>query len=111
MGAKKKDAVLTDEQVLIQLARESLARYGTAIPPAVSAAPTQNRKRLDPSKFDPKWRKVFHTCPKCGHSGPVATDFGVRVVRGVERLQSWCAECRNTTSYYNAPRKNVKRSP
>lgn len=33
-------------------------------------------------------------CPKCGHRGPTATDFGTRVMRGVRKAQSWCRGCR-----------------
>lgn len=50
--------------------------------------------------FSPKWKKTEHTCPKCGFKGMVDPHFGLRLVRGVERLQSWCANCRSTTNYH-----------
>ncbi len=34
------------------------------------------------------------TCPRCGHVGPTAKDFGYRVIRGERRPQSWCRGCR-----------------
>ena len=36
MAAKKKldPSTMTDEQILIQIARDNLAKYGTTIPPA-----------------------------------------------------------------------------
>lgn len=55
------------------------------------------------------WTAEKHTCPKCDHTGFVDPDFGVKVVRGVERRQSWCKTCRATTSYYDRPRKNLAR--
>lgn len=33
-------------------------------------------------------------CPHCGIKGQVARDFGVRVLGGTVRPQSWCRECR-----------------
>lgn len=33
-------------------------------------------------------------CPHCGIRGKVAKDFGVRVLGGTVRAQSWCRECR-----------------
>lgn len=33
-------------------------------------------------------------CPHCGIKGKVAKDFGVRVLGGTVRAQSWCRECR-----------------
>lgn len=34
------------------------------------------------------------TCPKCGFTGNTLVFFGTRVMRGVEKPQSWCRECR-----------------
>ncbi|NVJ07003.1 hypothetical protein HUW63_17340 [Myxococcus sp. AM001] len=34
------------------------------------------------------------TCPRCGHRGPTAQDFGYRIMRGERRPQSWCRGCR-----------------
>jgi hypothetical protein len=33
-------------------------------------------------------------CPHCGLIGPVSRDFGVRVLGGTVRAQSWCRACR-----------------
>lgn len=33
-------------------------------------------------------------CPRCGHVGPTEQDFGLRVIRGERRPQSWCRACR-----------------
>jgi hypothetical protein len=55
-----------------------------------------------PVKID--WARVQRTCPKCEHEGPVDPDFGIVIVRGKERPQSWCRDCRNKTNYHNQPR-------
>lgn len=34
------------------------------------------------------------TCPRCEHEGPIDRDFGVRVMRGEVKPQSWCRVCR-----------------
>ena len=86
---------LTDAEILA-MARQIVAN---------NSAPRERRK-IDPKSIDARWKKVKHTCPKCGHTGPVNPDFGIRVVRGVERLQSWCADCRAHTNYYQSARKN-----
>jgi hypothetical protein len=56
------------------------------------------------AKTPPDWKKMERTCPKCGKKGTIDPDFGVRVVRGVERHQSWCKECRANTDYTKKPR-------
>jgi hypothetical protein len=33
-------------------------------------------------------------CPNCGRSGHIETDFGMRLLRGRRRPQSWCRKCR-----------------
>ena len=46
------------------------------------------------------------SCPSCGHTGPIADDFGYRKVRrsrdgelgAVEAPQSWCRDCRSGRS-------------
>lgn len=60
-------------------------------------------KQAETTKTD--WTKVINTCPNDGHVGPVLPDFGVKMARGVERAQSWCANCRSKADYYNKPRK------
>lgn len=36
------------------------------------------------------------TCPHCDHTGPIESDFGVRIMRGAVWPQSWCRKCRGT---------------
>jgi hypothetical protein len=79
-----------------QLARtEAVHVPGTAAP-----------ARRPPPRWDPKWKNERKVCPHCGRSKVVDPDFGVRVVRGVERPQPWCRACRSGTNYHNRPRKN-----
>lgn len=33
-------------------------------------------------------------CPHCGKKGKVGKDFGIRVLGGTVRPQSWCRDCR-----------------
>jgi hypothetical protein len=33
-------------------------------------------------------------CPRCGHIGPTEQDFGIRLMKGGPRPQSWCRTCR-----------------
>lgn len=42
------------------------------------------------------------TCPHCNRSGEVAAMFGVRVVGGKFRSQSWCRDCRKDPSWVKA---------
>lgn len=77
----------------------------------LSAKTPPAEKKTPPVEKKVDWHKRIHKCPKCGHTGPVDTDFGTRVVRGIERLQSWCMKCRAGTSYYDKPRKNQTRTP
>ncbi len=95
---------LTDAQVMLIMARESLSKYGTAFPPGLTAAKPASETPKPAQQFSPHWKKVEHTCPKCGLHGFVDPDFGVRVARGIERKQSWCFDCRAKTNYYNKER-------
>lgn len=65
---------------------------------------TDERKQLDPKHTPAEFRNIETTCPKCGHTGPIGTDFGVRMHRGTLRKQSWCANCRAKTNYHDRPR-------
>lgn len=87
---------MTDAEVLIAVARESLKRYGTALPPAGSNA-LKPRVTVD-------WTKEIKVCPNCKESKLVLPDFGVVVRRGIERAQSWCIYCRARGAYENKPR-------
>lgn len=86
-----------DADLVVLLARELIARHDAK----GASGPGKPEEKTD-------WTKVKHKCPRCGHVGPVDPDFGIRKVRGVERRQSWCHECRATISYYDKPRKNLK---
>ncbi len=90
-----------------------MLRSGTPLPTATERAivpPKQSSKRPDDFKFAPHWKKDIRLCPRCKETrGPIATDFGVRLVRGVERMQSWCKRCRASVNYYNKKRKNTNR--
>ncbi len=39
-------------------------------------------------------KTALSKCPRCGHVGPTQQDFGIRVIRGERRPQSWCRNCR-----------------
>jgi hypothetical protein len=71
--------------------------------PALEGKP--ERAKVDPMTVPAELRHQVSTCPKCGHKGPIGTDFGVRMHRGVLRKQSWCADCRSKTNYHDKPRK------
>lgn len=59
-----------------------------------------------PKELEPDWDTAIGHCPKCGHEGPIAADFGTVLKRGIRRPQSWCKRCRATTHYHGKPRKN-----
>lgn len=102
---------MSDAEIWLQLARESLARYGTALPPLVNAGrlpspaarvaeepdttqkkrrtKRQHRKMVGPNKC---------ICPKCKKVKAFPDDFGFRMQRGKETVQSWCSQCRSETS-------------
>lgn len=103
---------LSDMELLLQIARESMERYGTALPPmsAVSApvpddaeAPSpgrQARRRVTAGKRRPApkmsssaetkrnpntdWTKVKKTCPRCDKTKFVEPDFGLKAPRASE---------------------------
>ncbi len=121
MAAKKKldPSTMTDEQILIQIARDNLAKYGTTIPPARTARtpvlavvpPEPEVIRIAPRvKIDAKWFKTLKTCPHCGVEKNVGKDFGIVIRRGLESAAGWCRECRNTTNYKDKPRRNRTKS-
>jgi hypothetical protein len=76
-------------QALEQLTRSELQRVIDAATTALKGP-----KPVKPTN----WGKKIHTCPRCGHTGPVDPDFGTRIVKGVVRLQSWCQGCRASNS-------------
>lgn len=108
---------MTDQEILIQIARDNLARYGSTIPPegvVPQVAPSEIR-RIAPRarrEIDPKWFKALKVCPHCGEEKNVGKDFGVVVRRGIEGPAGWCRACRSATNYRAKPRKNkTKHNP
>lgn len=62
---------------------------------------------------DEKWKTEFRRCPSCKKRKVVwnggdasVEEIGVRRLRGVQHVQSWCRKCRAGTNYHNRPRKN-----
>jgi hypothetical protein len=80
------DAAKTDEdrEFVLKLAKHALGK----VP-------------VEKEREEINWEKKIHKCPRCEKSGPVDPMFGTRIVRGVERLQSWCTDCRSKTNYHN----------
>lgn len=71
---------LSKEEQLLEIAKANIERYRSLTPPPEVVLQTLNA-----------------TCPKCGHEGPVAKDFGTkRGADGKVRAQSWCRSCRNS---------------
>lgn len=91
---------LTDDQIRILIARENLKRYGSVLPPE----PTT--RVLEPVARKVDWNKVEKRCPHCGITKNVGKEFGIVIRRGLESAAGWCRECRSTTNYYAAKRKN-----
>lgn len=90
---------LTSTELLKMLAQALAQETGAVVTPKrVKGASINAVGSVD-------WTKVKHTCPKCSHTGPVDPDFGVKLVRGIARSQSWCKNCRATTNYYGKARK------
>lgn len=100
---RKRAPSMTDEQVLIQIARENIARYGSALVPVQQVARVAPRAKR---KIDPKWFLVEKKCPHCGKIKNVGREFGVIVRRGIEGAAGWCRKCRSETNYRAMPRKN-----
>ncbi len=48
-------------------------------------------------------------CPRCGHEGPTVRDFGVRVLGGKVKSQSWCRLCRAQSSVQAVIRRGQPR--
>lgn len=109
MVKRKDDAVKALEKLSYDELLTLAARVGAAKRAAEKAGAAKPNAKVKVKSGGIDWTKEEHTCPKCGHKGMVDPDFGYRVVRGVERKQSWCTTCRATTSYYDKPRKNLSR--
>lgn len=99
---------LTDAQVLILMAREALIKNGLTIeeeplrvPPEIAAAPREKGAR---HVYSPKWEGQTHKCPHCKKTKDIVTEIGLRLVRGVERKQSYCRACRSSINYHALPR-------
>ncbi len=100
---QKQISELTDDEIRILLARESLMRYGTALPPASVAAAAAPEKQK-PSAVDYEGKTKI--CPLCEKTKLIIPDFGLKKesVRGTVYVQSWCRECRAGTNYHNRDR-------
>lgn len=69
------------------------------------------RERRPPKPDATDWTKMKRTCPRCGRTGKVATDFGTKTGRrGNVTAQSWCRRCRAQTNYHARPRTYSKES-
>jgi transposase-like protein len=92
-------------------AMEKIAKLISEAAQAKNHALQEASRRAEVKAIEPtNWAKVETRCPKCGHEGPVDPDFGVRMVRGIVRKQSYCARCRATTNYHTRPRKYGQRN-
>jgi hypothetical protein len=141
MSKKPMNKNLSDAEIMLRLARESLERWGTVLPPPDAFAPIQKKpgneteqlleklktllegsakpapliKRADKVKSEPEknWEKEITTCSRkgCGHTGPVIPDFGLRVVRVRVSKQSRCRKCRSEVNYHAQPRTYNVGSP
>lgn len=56
---------------------------------------------MPPQNLFTKWS----TCPHCGKKGQVAKTFGVRILGGTARPQSWCRDCRKNPDRKTASAK------
>jgi hypothetical protein len=117
---------VAEAQRLLRIAQESLQQYGTVLPsvrealveylatpsgmPAVEARPeapsgeTQPAPKPGPQRAwtpDPKWKTIQHRCPVCRQTKFVDPDFGVRLLKGVQKRQSYCRQCRNRLDYHH----------
>ena len=114
---------MTDIDVLMLVAKDSIAKSGalpegfaellTRVQLAERVAPVKTKRpsasresKVQEAAIATDWTKVQHTCPQCGTAGSVASTFGTKTVRGVERRQSWCFDCRSKTNYHDKDRKN-----
>jgi hypothetical protein len=72
---------MTKEELLLEQAKISLAKWGTLTPPDSVTIPQLTKR-----------------CPHCGETKVVGTDFGVRIqtVNGKTKSQSWCNKCRSS---------------
>lgn len=94
VGAEFQEASGKGREILAS--RDSAHRdyrfFGTRVTPA--RAPDLHVVRAKgPKAHVTQWAGEIHTCPKCGHTGSVLTDFGLK--QGGLRKQSWCRSCRN----------------
>lgn len=56
----------------------------------------------------PAMLKAKTVCPHCDTEGQVEKDFGVRVLRGEVKPQSWCRECRANPKNAKAKKHTAK---
>lgn len=110
---------LSDRQVLLELAREAIKQGrspglvldlldsahaeapGESLFPKAKPAPKAAVVRA--TKPAPVFKEGRKHCPHCDKT-KLITEFGTRMHRGVETVQSWCRQCRSGTNYHAAPR-------
>lgn len=96
---------MTDMEVMLKLARESLERYGTALPPlAEMRAPKAKKQAAEPAVASVDFTKIRKLCPHCEKTKYVLPDFGVTNDRGKLRPQGRCRACRSSVNYHTKPR-------
>lgn len=74
--------------------RKKRARKQEADPKPGFAAALKLVVQLGREKEKEVGKTALSRCPRCGHVGPTEQDFGIRVIRGERRPQSWCRNCR-----------------
>lgn len=55
-----------------------------------NASGPKKRRERERRKANLNWKKEKRTCPKCGQTGYVLPNFGVKTVYGNEYPQSYC---------------------
>lgn len=104
--SKRRDLKSATVKLDAKLLEQLLEAAASGVKVDVDTLLNQQRLTLDPNLVDKKWLTTFHTCPQCKFHGDIATYFGIRKVRGVEHMQSWCADCRSKINYHKLERKN-----
>jgi hypothetical protein len=72
-----------------------------ALTPLKQASSRRNvRPRVDrtPPEAFPQFAGEKKSCPRCGRTGDILEEFGIRLSRGKHIPASWCRKCRSETS-------------
>lgn len=78
---------LTENEQMIAVAKANLEAYGSL------TAPREIQLTV-----------LEKTCPRCGRKGAALTMFGVKIVRDIAKVQTWCRDCRSETSVTQSKR-------